>query len=348
MKRLNESLIKLLSDLEILMNMKGQRHRAMAYAKAQETLLLELDDITDVAQLKGKPRIGKTILEKFDEFVRTGTLKILEAAKHNPIYLFAKIHGIGPKKAKELVEKDGITTLRELKKRKNEVLNDIQLKGLQYLNDIEKRIPRNEIQRFEKRLTKEFKKIKFPGSEFEIVGSYRRKAPSSGDIDIIVTDKNGKKEIFHKLIDTLIQKGIIISVLSKGKVKSMVIGKLPGSPARRIDFMYTPYKEFPFAILYFTGSKGFNVTMRELARKLGFSMNEHEFTRLDSKGKLNLKFPTEKSIFDFLGLEYKEPHERMDGRAIIKKTSLPLVEEPPPIQVKVKKQTLKKKEGSLG
>ena len=40
---------------------------------------------------------------------------------------------------------------------------------------------------------------------------------------------------------------------------------------------YTP-EEFPFAILYFTGSKTFNTIMRARALELGYSMNEHGFT----------------------------------------------------------------------
>ena len=44
---------------------------------------------------------------------------------------------------------------------------------------------------------------------------------------------------------------------------------------RRIDIMYTSPQEYPFAILYFTGSSNFNKKMREHALELGYSMNEH-------------------------------------------------------------------------
>ena len=348
MARLNEKLIKLLAELEDLMHRKGEHMRARAYSKAQETIMLQHYDITNVNQLKGKRGIGKTILAKFKEFVETGTLKTLEKAKNNPIYLFAKIFGIGPKKAKALVDKDGIKTLAELKSRQAEVLNDVQRKGLKYFDDIEKRIPRAEIKVYERLFKKAFDKLKSSESTFEIVGSYRRGARSSGDIDVIITDTAANNKIFHEFIDALVAEGVIIEILSKGKIKSMVLGKLKGNPARRIDFMFTPKNEYAFAVLYFTGSKPFNVTMREYAKTKGYSLNEHKFTTLKDKKAVTLSFPDEQSIFDFLQLEYRSPEERKDGRAVFIKPEPVTIK--PVEEIKVKKaskpKTLKKKKKS--
>ena len=348
MKRWNEEFIELLAKLEALMYLKGEGFRAVAYSRAQEAIMLIQEDITSLGQLKGVKGIGKTILSKFKEYMETGKLRTLEKAKGNPLYLLAKIHGIGPKKAKELVEKHKITTLAELEARKDEVLNTVQKMGLKYFHDIQLRIPREEVKTFEKFLRKEFKKLKAPGAAFEIVGSYRRGAPNSGDIDIILTQKDNNKEIFTNFIDALIRKGIIKAVLSKGKVKSMVIAKLPGKPARRIDFMWSPTNEYPFAILYFTGSKAFNVGMRHRARAFGYSMNEHALTQLNSKKPVAIKFENEKSIFDFLNMAFKTPSERKDGRAIVPlgKTAshTPMVIKAPKT---LKKKTLKRKKAPM-
>ena len=344
MHRLNEEFISLLSELEDLMKMKGEPMRARAYSKAQESIMLILHDITDPSQLVGVPGIGKTIIKKFKEYVDTGTLRVLEKAKTNPVYLFAKIHGIGPKKAKALVETNGITTMEELEAQKKDVLNAVQLKGLKYFKDIQKRIPRKEIDAYKKIFRKEFDKHKGKSGTFEIVGSYRRGATTSGDIDLIISNDGKDKKLFHTFIDALVAKGIIVDILSKGRVKSMVVAQLPGKPARRVDFMYAPPKEYSFAILYFTGSKAFNVMMREQALVLGYSMNEHRFTNLKDKTPVDVAFPTEKSIFDFLHMAYKQPNERKDGRAVvILKT--PLLSEEATIQVKAptKNKTLKKK-----
>ena len=348
MKRWNETFIGLLAELEALMYLKGEGFRAVAYARAQEAVMLIQEDITSLDQLKGIRGIGKTILSKFKEFMETGKLRTLEKAKGNPLYLFAKIHGIGPKKAREVVEKHKITTLEELEVKKDDVLNDIQKKGLKYFYDIQRRIPREEIKIFEKFIRKEFKKLKASDADFEIVGSYRRGAPTSGDIDIIVTQKNNNKEIFTKFIDALIKKGIIKDVLSKGKIKSMVIAKLPGKPARRVDFMWSPPAEYPFAILYFTGSKAFNVGMRHRAREFGYSMNEHGITHLHNKKPIGIAFKNEKSIFDFLNMVFKTPAERKDGRAIISQgkttTHTPMVIK---TSKPLKNKTLKRKKAPM-
>ena len=344
MTRLNEEFIHLLGQLQELMIMKGEPMRARAYSKAQESLMLILHDITEPSQLVGVPGIGKTIRKKFQEYIDTGTLNILEKAKKNPRYLFAKIHGIGPKKAKALVEKDGITTMKELAAKKKELLNNVQLKGLKYFNDIQKRIPRKEIKTYEKKFRKVFNKLKGKSGQFEIVGSYRRGAETSGDIDLIISNDGKDKELFHKFIEALMAKGIVIDILSKGRVKSMALAHLPGKPVRRVDFMYAPKKEYPFAIIYFTGSKAFNVMMREQARLLGYSMNEHRFIHLKDKTPVDVAFQTEKSIFEFLNMEYKEPNERKDGRAVTI-IETPLLSQEPIIQMKMptKKKTLKKR-----
>ena len=61
---LNKSLLGILGQLEDLMKLKGEPFRARAYHNAAETIMLYQEPITDIKQLKGKPGIGKTIMEK--------------------------------------------------------------------------------------------------------------------------------------------------------------------------------------------------------------------------------------------------------------------------------------------
>jgi DNA ligase (NAD+) len=312
--RLNESYIELLDTLSSLMMKQGEPFRAKAYQKAQETIVLYEDDIIDPKQLKDAPGIGSTIMSKLQEYKETGTLAILEREKANPANMLADIYGVGPKKAKELVEK-GVKTIAELRERQDELLNSVQRTGLKHYEDILARIPRSEIDQYLEQFTKAFTS----NGAFEIVGSYRRGAKMSGDIDVIVTSKSDS--IFKEFVDRLLEQGIITDVLSRGKSKCLVIGKLPGENRyRRIDFLYTSPEEYPFALLYFTGSKFFNTVMRARALTLGFSLNEHGMTTKGSKTKIEHEFKNERDIFDFLGMVYKEPSLRVDGRAVVLKS----------------------------
>ena len=198
--RLNESLIEIMEQLSSIMQKQGEPFRAKAYQKAQETIMTFPNDIYDVEVLKGQPGIGDTILEKCKEFASTGTLQILEREKTNPVNILAEVYGIGPKKAKDLVDA-GITNIADLRKMQDIHLNDVQKIGLKYYEDILKRIPRSEIVLYEKVFQKVFEKVFYKDldSEFSIVGSYRRGASTSGDIDVIITSKNA--DIFIRFID---------------------------------------------------------------------------------------------------------------------------------------------------
>ena len=327
---MNRLIIDALGELNKIMIQKGEIFRARAYQKAQQEIFRYKKDITSVDDIKNLPNIGATIFEKLQELEKTGKIEAIERQKQlileqekTPENIFSKIYGVGPKRAKELVDK-GISTIEELKQPENiKLLNDKQNIGLQYYYDILERFPRSEIEEYRTLLEKIFKDVSkdIAGtSSFEIVGSYRRNAQTSGDIDLIITNSENNVEIFKQFLDRLVKEGIIIELLSRGKVKSLTIGRLPTSSstenrlARRIDLLYSPPKEYAFALLYFTGSQEFNTVMRQHALDMEYTLNEHGIsTKRDGiKGNLvsTTEFRTEKDIFDFLNLEYKTPIER--------------------------------------
>ena len=324
--RLNEKFIDLMEQLANIMLKRGEPFRARAYQKAQQTIMSNSTNIKGPNDLINQPNIGSTIMENLNEYVKTGTLEIIEREKNNPVNILADVYGIGPKKAKELVDK-GITNIQQLRANQH-LINEVQKVGLKYYEDVLKRIPRQEIDAYKTIIYPLLEKVEQNNTinpllekveqnnnnkhltKMEVVGSYRRGAETSGDIDIIITSKTSQP--FIKLIDELIKQGIIVNVLSRGSSKCLVMAKIPSSQTiRRVDFLYTTPEEFPFAILYFTGSKTFNTMMRQEALNMGYTMNEHGITSLATKEKVNfVHFETEKDIFDFLKMEYKTPQER--------------------------------------
>ena len=306
----NAQFISTLQKVQQIKSKKGDFMGSKAAQKAVDALILYNKKIESLDELRKIKNIGASTVAKYKELQETGTLKLIETFKNDPINIFTNVYGIGPKKAAYLVEHDKITTIEELFEYQDELLNDVQKKGLKYYEDILKRIPRLEIEHFRTKMNK----IKLATDfHFEIVGSYRRGADNSGDIDVIITSSYDNRNIFDLFIGALIQNKIIIELLSKGKKKSLTVGKLRGHPARRLDFMFSTKEEYPFAVLYFTGSKIFNTLMRAQALKMGYTMNEHGL-RTFKKGvkgnKISHKFKEEKDIFDFLNIKWVEPCDR--------------------------------------
>jgi len=109
-----------------------------------------------------------------------------------------------------------------------------------------------------------------------------------------------------------VNQGYLVEQLALGPKKYNGICRLgrKGS-GRRIDIMYTTPAEYPFAILYFTGSGDFNQLMRKEVNKKGLTMNEYGIKDSETGISPPNEFIVEKDIFDFLEMEYVEPWQRL-------------------------------------
>ena len=287
--------------------------RAKTYMGLNKILKsLSSDSDLEPLNLKKIKGIGQGTIDRIKEIIDTGTLQEYEKIKDvkSPLEEFLKIHKVGPQCAKKLVS-EGFKGVDDLRKCDNikDYLNDTQIKGLQYYDDMQVRIPYSEIQKHEVYLKDVLYKID-PKAELTIAGSYRRKCKDSGDIDLLL--KAMSKKTYDTFIDTLVQEGYLTCQLARGSKKYMGMGKIDISPChRRIDIMYTKPEEYPFAILYFTGSGDFNVRMREDALKQGYSMNEYSIKHTDTGAKVDKLFLEEREIFDFLGYQYLNPEDRI-------------------------------------
>ena len=322
----NEKIIEIFEELKDDSLYSNNRFRTKSYERA-----ISVIDNLEVPIISGKqaqtlPGIGVKLGEKIDEIIETGELESIsnrsfeERKRIHILKEFEKIWGIGPKKAVKLYE-EGYRKIEEIP------LSRIQISGLKYYKDLQKRIPRGEITLFKKKILKTLKKIEqktwFYTSKSKlkdkhknvlktcICGSYRRGKSTSGDIDVLLSydGENVPPRLFEKILSFLKDEGIIISDLSKGSKNYSGITKTNDGIARRIDIHFVPIKEWGSQILYFTGSKEFNIDMRNLAIRKGF--------KLSDKGlfdKINRRLPlyTEKSIFLALGLPYIKPQDRKD------------------------------------
>ena len=265
-----------------------------------------------------------------EEFLTTGRNEEYEKAIIDPLIIavgnLMKIYGVGQVKAKTLYNEHGITDIKSLRvafKKEKSILNSKQIMGLTHYEDLNKRIPRSEIDSYYQELQIICQSI--PNIKMSITGSYRRNHITSGDVDVLISPITGDNgaELRKLLMRKLKDKNIIVETLASGKKKFMGITKLESkgfTKARHMDIINTSPEEYPFALLYFTGSGEFNSRMRAHALTLGYSMNEYCLSdRLTRKAissevifsKINKPtFSEEKDIFKFLGMEYVEPENR--------------------------------------
>ena len=300
-----------------------QPFKARAYATVIKSLkeitkpIYTIDDLADI------PGIGESIKKKIIEILETGHLKQADEYANKPeMKVFEdllKIHGIGPAKARQLID-SGINSIDELKvelEKDPGVLNEKQKMGLKYWEEFVLRIPRTEMEKHDMYVRDIIKQV---DSKYivEMTGSYRRGTKDSGDIDILITHPNEKVDHecnFKIIIEKLVSQGYIKDIFAKGPKKCLAVCKLKRyRHFRRIDFMLTHKHEFPFALLYFTGSGPFNVAMRNLAIEKGYSLSEYGFKYLKGSKEgefVDDKFEREEDIFKFLGIKYIEPKNRV-------------------------------------
>ena len=76
----------------------------------------------------------------------------------------------------------------------------------------------------------------------------------------------------------------------------------------RLDIQKIDHKRYPFALLYFTGNKYFNLFIRNKAKEKGYKLNE--FGLFKNNKQIQKEIKTEKDILEFLDLKYLKPSDR--------------------------------------
>lgn len=282
-------------------------------------------------EFKAKNGVWKsTILNKINEILKTGTLQEIDSSDLEALAVenLTKIPGIGPANASKLYNEEEITTVDELKelyKINKKILNDKQAIGLKHYDDLEKRIPRSEMDEWNVILTETFnetlRNLGITGT-IQLAGSYRRNKPDSGDIDALVSTPELNPNLMNTFYSNLVSLGVISpdNVISKGPVKIMAVATID-EIFRHLDIFYYTADVYPFALLFTTGSKEHNVKMRSQALKLGYSLNERNLTYERPSGNpvtkeeymsvIQKESPkTEEDIFKFLKMKYMPPEKR--------------------------------------
>jgi DNA polymerase (family 10) len=184
------------------------------------------------------------------------------------------------------------------------------LKAIQDYRRISGRFLLDEADRTAQKLTEHLRHIK--GIEkITPAGSLRRGRETVGDLDVLITGPCCvDDEQRAGLIEEIVRFPGIVEVLAKGDNK--VSFKLRSG--MQVDVRTLPPESYGAAMQYFTGSKNHNVSLRQRALKMGYTLNEYGLFRLDDNRRVAGK--SEDEIYGKLKLDCIPPELRENSGEI--------------------------------
>ncbi len=322
MKNSNKEISKILYEIGEYLEIKGIQFKPRAYEKAGysiENLEEEILEIYKKGGLKAVediPGIGVSIAKKIEELIETGHLKYYEKLKKSlPVKVgeLSSVEGVGPKMIFKLYKKLKVKNINDLEKAAKigkiakiaglgKKTEEKVLKGIKFLRKSGNRFLLGSILPQVRLIEDRLRNLK-EVDRVAIAGSIRRMQETIGDLDFMVTSSKPSK-----VIEFFVNMPEVIHVYSKGNTKTMIRLK-DGIDA---DLRVVPDKSFGAALQYFTGDKRHNITLRVLAEKKKYKLNEYGLWR----GKKLIAGKTEEEIYRALGMVTPPPEIRTDSGEI--------------------------------
>ena len=310
---------EILEHIAQLLELKGENpFKIRAYtnaARALESLSEPIGTLVAEERLGEIEGIGKAITEKVTELVTTGRLEYYEELKSSfpeGIFELFELQGLGAKKIKVLHEQLGVASLADLERVCNEGKvaalagfgEKTQTKLLKAIGDHRKHAGRfriNAVTELAHELLEDLRAHDAVG-QVQAGGSFRRRKETIGDLDILVSSSQPAE-----VSDFFIHHPLVEEVIAHGPTKSSV--RLQGGI--QCDLRVVKGEEFPFALVYFTGSKEHNIRLRSRALDRGWSLNEYRFTPLEG-AEAPPVIHEEQGLYNSLGLDFIPPELRED------------------------------------
>ncbi|KAG7904202.1 hypothetical protein KL935_000341 [Ogataea polymorpha] len=265
------------------------------------------------------------IAQHVEEVLQTGTFSKLETLKQQEkgderyqlMTQFKKIYGVGDTTAYRFV-KAGYKSIQDIvhDQAMYASLTDAQKLGILHFDEWNERIPRTEVEKHYNFVVREAKEID-KNLKVMLMGSYRRGAETSGDIDLIVyteevNEASQVHENLYKLTRRLQESGFIVCSMTEVSPAMHKFNggcKLPEAQiCRRLDIIGIPHAELGAATIYFVGNDIFNRCLRLLARIKGYHLsNKGLFLAAD---KSLVESFDERRILHTLGLDWVEYKHR--------------------------------------
>jgi DNA polymerase (family X) len=311
----NKSIPQVLEEIGMLLEIKGENQfKTRAYYNAAKTLsgIDNLENIITQKRLREIKGIGEALSKKIEEYAETGGMAYFETLKQEIPESLLELMGIpnlGPKKIKVLYDKLGITNTGELEYacKENRLITlpgfgektqQKILKGIEFIKRHNGEFLLGDVYPDAEKIKERFERVVKPGF-VEVCGSIRRCKETVKDIDVLAA---GQDHV--DLSAYFIAMPEVDEVLLTGDTKTSCRLK----SGIEVDLRVVSPEAFPYALMYFTGSKEHNVRLRGISKKKGWKLNEYGL--FDEDRLISLK--TEEEIYNALGLSYIPPELRED------------------------------------
>ena len=295
--------------------------KVRSYRRAAESvrgLSEEVAVLREGGGLLAVPHIGKSIAGKIEELVDNGRIEYHERLKEQVppgLLEMLKVPGMGPKKVALVWKERGIGSVDELEaaasagqlrelpgmgvKSEEKIVHAIGL----YRQSGERALLGDMLPTAE-RIVEALRALP-EALQVEYAGSTRRMRETVGDLDILATSTAPMAVIeAFRLLPSLRE------IIAAGETKVSALLDI----GRQVDLRVVPPESFGAALLYFTGSKDHNITLRDRARRMGLTVNEYAVTELLESGEEGRRVAgaTEEECYAALGLPFIPPELRED------------------------------------
>jgi len=318
----NPTIGHLLSETADLLEIDGgdgfriRSYRRAAEAAEQTTVEL-VPAASDAALLLEIPGIGKGMAANIQAIVLTGTLPLREELLQkygSGLLELLKLPGMGPKTVALLWAAAQINSIDQLA----QAIDAGRLAGLPRMGEKQVEKLRKGIEEYRRssgryridvaedaarRITAYL--LAFPGIErVTPAGSLRRGRETAGDLDLLVTGPACAPEHTAAAVEYVAAFPGIRDIIAKGgnKVSFHLADGL------QVDVRLLPAASHGAALQYFTGSKAHNVSLRQRALKMGYTLSEWALARLDDNSIVAAA--TEEEIYAALGMDWMPPEMR--------------------------------------
>ena len=316
----NAKIAKVFEEMAELLEFRGENpFRIRAYQNGAKAIR-ELDESVAAIladpdrRLAQVPGIGKTLVEKCEVLVQSGSLpQLAELRQAVPqvVIQMSRVPGLGAKKAIKLREALAIESLADLRKACQEdkiaTLKGFGKKtqasildGLAIAEEAAKRIHWCKADVLATEIDRHMQSCQAI-TQRQWAGSYRRGRETVGDLDLLVVASDRAAAMDH--LESFPDHS---QTIGRGDTKISI----RTDRAFQVDMRCVEADQFGAALQYFTGSQAHNIQTRKLAKTKGLKINEYGVFNIDDDSKI--AGATEQDVYAAIGLPWITPELRED------------------------------------